>query len=247
MLKHLFWVSSRANRTEFLFWGIVFQGFFWILALLVPQPTFPPTAGQLLGSILLILLSIPGFWLGMALAVRRLHDMNLSGLWLFGLIFLSILINLIVTFLFPVGLGYPSGVLGIILPIIFLSIPGTPGENRFGTYDKHYYPAFMDRRGVWIFCVILVAVSQVTATVRLVKQERASQKRMAQFQKQMLQMQEQYRQQLMQVQGQESLSDEEKIKLFKEQIQKMQEQIRQQYEQQMQQQQQDQNKRSKSL
>ena len=208
MLKHLFWVSSRANRTEFLFWGIVFQGFCWIVALLAPQLTFPPTAGKLLGLLLLILLFVPVFWLGMTLSVRRLHDMNLSGWWLFGLIFLNILINLIVTFLFPAGLGYPSGVLEIILPIIFLSIPGTPGENRFGTYDKHYYPAFMDRRGVWIFCVILLMSGQIIAGIRTIKQTQRSQERMMQFQEQMLQIQEQYRQQVMQVQGQESLSDE---------------------------------------
>ena len=52
-----------------------------------------------------------GFALGLALQVRRLHDINRSGFWCFiGLI----------------------PIVGTIVLIVFACQPGTPGPNRFG-------------------------------------------------------------------------------------------------------------------
>ncbi len=85
------------------------------------------------------------FWLativpGIAVGVRRLHDTNRSGWWL--LLFVPYLITMIMTaraaaagnlaaiggfgLLSLVGLG-----LSIVL-LVFMVLPGTPGDNRYG-------------------------------------------------------------------------------------------------------------------
>lgn len=61
----------------------------------------------ILGSIYSLFVFLPG----LAVAVRRLHDINKSGWWIF-----IVLVPLI----------------GIIIYFIFLVMPGTPGRNEFG-------------------------------------------------------------------------------------------------------------------
>lgn len=206
MLKHLFGISSRANRTELLFWTLVMAGFAWLINLLTPQVTFPPSIGQVLLSMAVMLLFIPVFWFGFALSVRRLHDMNLSGWWLLGLVILSIFLNFVIMILFPTSTIYIfmlSHVSGMLVGAIFLFVPGTTGANRFGTYDKPYYPACMDRRWAWVVGVVLLVLIQVVGSVRALKQTQVTQERMKQFQEQMLQMQQQ-----MQLQYQQQLQEQ---------------------------------------
>ena len=59
---------------------------------------------------------------GLAVAVRRLHDRDLSGWWLLGF-FVGYMIPLINFF---VGIAF----------LVIMLLPGTPGPNRFGPDPK---------------------------------------------------------------------------------------------------------------
>ncbi|MCQ2410949.1 MAG: DUF805 domain-containing protein, partial [Elusimicrobiaceae bacterium] len=130
MLKHLFWFSSRANRTEKLFWLLILSAFSWLLTLFTPQPMLPLTAARMITWLVVMLLLLPVWWLGITLSVRRLHDMNLSGWWLLGIIILGIFLNLVTMFAFPALAGTVPGIGGLVLSAVFLSVPGTAGANR---------------------------------------------------------------------------------------------------------------------
>jgi uncharacterized membrane protein YhaH (DUF805 family) len=113
--------SGRAPRSEFWWWQL-----FFFLALLISNfLDFQFGADSPLGLIIVGGIMLPGF----AVAVRRLHDRNLSGLW----------------FAPPVLIGIFLGVIGIsgmiltlttwVLLIYYLILyfpKGTEGPNRFG-------------------------------------------------------------------------------------------------------------------
>lgn len=148
MLKHLFWISGRANRTEFLFWSFVLNVFCWLLIFSLPKPGSLWSIGQMLWVLTALGLTIISTWPTITVCIRRLHDMNCSGWWIVGIWILNFLLKNIL----------PGGAL---MYIIFLSIPGTTGPNRFGNYNKHYYPAFMKNGFVWAIGVILLFISLV--------------------------------------------------------------------------------------
>ncbi len=86
------------------------------------------SAGAGLGVITIIALSLLGlFYLaifipGIAVAVRRFHDRDMSGWWYLGLIVL--------------GMVPLIGSLAGIAQIVIFCLPGTPGANRFGADPK---------------------------------------------------------------------------------------------------------------
>jgi uncharacterized membrane protein YhaH (DUF805 family) len=90
--------KGRVSRSDY---GLF--GFGLMLVLLV--------ISLILGAAVNIVVSVVLLWPGLALAIKRLHDMNKSG-W-FGLLFILPLVNLICLFL-------------------LLSAKGTDGPNRFG-------------------------------------------------------------------------------------------------------------------
>jgi uncharacterized membrane protein YhaH (DUF805 family) len=85
-------------------------------------------------------------WLGLliptiAVAVRRLHDTDRSGWWLFiyvGPYLLSIVINLTAVSSNSTGLSSIGGLVGLVgligalVLLVFYCLPGTPGPNKYG-------------------------------------------------------------------------------------------------------------------
>lgn len=117
--KLMFQVRGRARRREV--WAFVLGNLLVYLALVIlltPFSSFSPE-GRLesvapAGLPFLALLLAFGLGVliaGTTLAVRRLHDLNLSGLW-----YLLVLVPL----------------LGFLLNLALAFLPGNPGENRFG-------------------------------------------------------------------------------------------------------------------
>lgn len=103
--------SGRAARSEYWFWTL----FTFIGALIASFIDGALFAGNTIGSsgngpiylIFVLAILLPG----LAVSVRRFHDIDRSGWWL-------------LTFLIPL--------LGIILMLIFFTKKGTTGDNRFG-------------------------------------------------------------------------------------------------------------------
>ena len=98
--------SGRAQRPEYWYW-FLFEVLVSILAAIVDHAIFGTKIG-LISTLTGVGLLLPS----LAVAVRRLHDIDRSGWW--------ILIGLV-----PLG--------GIIILLVFACLRGTPGTNRFGS------------------------------------------------------------------------------------------------------------------
>jgi uncharacterized membrane protein YhaH (DUF805 family) len=97
--------AGRASRSEYWYWTL-FSVLVSVVAGILDAAIFPFSAVSPLSAISTILLLLPGI----AVAARRLHDIDRTGWWL--LIMLT-------------GIG-------VILLIIWDCFRGTTGSNRFG-------------------------------------------------------------------------------------------------------------------
>jgi uncharacterized membrane protein YhaH (DUF805 family) len=97
--------SPRAARSEFWFWTL-FSVLASIAAGLVDLAVFPDADVSPVNSLVGLALFLPG----LAVSVRRLHDLDRTGWWLL--------------------LAFT--VIGIILLIVWDCMRGTAGPNRFG-------------------------------------------------------------------------------------------------------------------
>lgn len=89
-----------------------------------------------LSALLMVALIVPG----LAVTVRRLHDTDRSGWWLLLLVpyFISVaLLAMAMAAGSTAGLGSAGllgivGLVGCVVILVFMVLPGTAGENRFG-------------------------------------------------------------------------------------------------------------------
>jgi uncharacterized membrane protein YhaH (DUF805 family) len=109
--SHGFVYRGRASRSAY-WWFVLFQAIVWIaldVLFIIPAGMHNTPA---IFAVLFIVLGLVGIYLflvGLALLVRRLHDIDRTGWW--------VLIGLV-----PFG--------GIVL-LIFSLLEGTPGPNRY--------------------------------------------------------------------------------------------------------------------
>jgi uncharacterized membrane protein YhaH (DUF805 family) len=96
--------SGRASRSEYWFW-VLFQILLMIVLVIVDAFTFRG-AMNVFSTLAMLFLFLPG----LAVAVRRLHDIDMSGWWV------------LISFIPLVGL----------LTLFWLCQRGTEGPNRFG-------------------------------------------------------------------------------------------------------------------
>lgn len=116
--------SGRASRSEFwlfqLFFYLIFFSLGAVIGIFVSASRYEQSIpGYLIAigvvtGILFVALIIPH----VALAVRRLHDRNLSGWWYLGFIIAN-------------SVPHVGSLASIALLVVFVS-PGTKGPNRFG-------------------------------------------------------------------------------------------------------------------
>lgn len=130
--------SDRASRSEY-WWFILFNAVVsfignivgTVLALIASSMTSSATV--IIGVayipilIVLLILIVPGI----AVTIRRVHDLDLSGWWVLGM-YIAACIPLV-------------NIVALIVAIIFLCKPGTVGTNRFGPNpigDNNYQQTF---------------------------------------------------------------------------------------------------------
>lgn len=97
--------SGRAPRSEFWYW-ILFATLVIAAGGVIDEALLPNSPNGLIAPLLALALLLPG----LAVSVRRLHDVNRTGWWL--LIYFT--------------------VIGIIFLLIWDCTKGTTGPNRFG-------------------------------------------------------------------------------------------------------------------
>ena len=114
--------QGRASRSEYWFFALfVFLVAAILTALLFATVDFNTQQISGLGYVIIAILAV--FYLGIlipsiAVAVRRLHDRNMSGWWYLGFIVLSA-----IPFV---------GVVASIAMLVIFCLKGTDGDNRFG-------------------------------------------------------------------------------------------------------------------
>lgn len=106
--------SGRASRSEYWWFQLLFHAVLLcgsLISMLIAATTWNTAIGLM---ILVIATLLPQI----ALAVRRLHDRNLSGWWYLGFV---------IAWFIPY-----LNLLAIIALIVLFAFPGTKGPNRFG-------------------------------------------------------------------------------------------------------------------
>jgi uncharacterized membrane protein YhaH (DUF805 family)/Tfp pilus assembly major pilin PilA len=78
---------------------------------------------NVIGWSMILLTELFSVVMGVVFDIRRLHDMNASTWWIL-VVFLQFLFSIVIT---PLGT-----LMALVIFIVFASIPGTAGENRFG-------------------------------------------------------------------------------------------------------------------
>lgn len=152
--------NGRSRRSEFwLFFLLQLIVMFLLIALLVGAGGFLALSagdtGQMfatggvfagiliLGAVYWLVTLIPFY----AVSVRRLHDSNRTGWWVFAPLLLGIATNIIAgavgvagdlgAAMILTGLLSAAGLVLNIIVLVFLCLDGTPGPNQFGHDPKH--------------------------------------------------------------------------------------------------------------
>ncbi|MEZ5743717.1 MAG: DUF805 domain-containing protein [Sphingomonadaceae bacterium] len=135
--KRYFDYQGRSRRMEYwsffllnmivtvVLYGILFGVGGGMEAMMNSDPTDPTAAfGAMFGGvgILILLWALATFIPNIMLNIRRLHDRDMSGWWLLGLI-----IGSMIPFI---------GIIVSIAYLVLMFLPGTPGPNRFGPDPK---------------------------------------------------------------------------------------------------------------
>jgi uncharacterized membrane protein YhaH (DUF805 family) len=109
--------GGRARRAEY-WWFVLFSVLVGIVTSILDIALGTDFEGSVTSSGLFSLIANLALFLpSLAVAVRRLHDLDRSGWW--------ILIGLI-------------PLIGVIVLLVFFVQDGTPGPNRFGPSPKHH-------------------------------------------------------------------------------------------------------------
>ena len=113
VLKNYAVFTGRARRKEY--WMFVLFNMIFAVAALVIDNIVGLTFGELPYGFLYVVYTLAVLIPGLAVAVRRLHDVNKSG-WMILICFIP--------------------VIGSIWLIVLFILDGTPGENKYGKNPK---------------------------------------------------------------------------------------------------------------
>lgn len=127
----LFGLQGRLGRTAYIGYGLltcvvmgVVVGALVATGVSALQPGKGGGTGPALGALVAAVpLLLAGFWVSIALGVKRLHDMDMSGAHMIWIIISSGVAGAIPF----IGLLFSLG-----LMLWFWCVPGTDGANRFG-------------------------------------------------------------------------------------------------------------------
>ena len=110
LVKHYADFSGRANRKQFWLYAL------WLCVVYIVIGILSAALGEKAGNAVIVLVWLALIVPNLAMIVRRLHDTDRSGWWV------------LISFLPLIG--------GLIL-FVFEVLPGTPGENRFGSQPQN--------------------------------------------------------------------------------------------------------------
>lgn len=110
LVKHYADFSGRANRKQFWLYAL------WLIVVYMVIGVVAAVLGEKAGNAIIVLVWLALIVPNLAMIVRRLHDTDRSGWW--------VLISLL-------------PLIGGLILFVFELLPGTPGENRFGSQPQN--------------------------------------------------------------------------------------------------------------
>lgn len=110
LVKHYADFSGRANRKQFWLYAL------WLVVVYIVIGILSAALGEKAGNAVIALVWLALIVPNLAMIVRRLHDTDRSGWW--------VLISLL-------------PLIGGLILFVFEVLPGTPGENRFGSQPQN--------------------------------------------------------------------------------------------------------------
>ena len=110
LVKHYADFSGRANRKQFWLYAL------WLVVVYIVIGILSAALGEKAGNAVIALVWLALIVPNLAMIVRRLHDTDRSGWW--------VLIGLL-------------PLIGGLILFVFEVLPGTPGENRFGSQPQN--------------------------------------------------------------------------------------------------------------
>ncbi len=142
MINLLLGFDGRISRTQFWIGLVITAAAELILMLVLGIPFFPTEMKPFSVRLIEFAIQLVTIYPTAAIAVKRLHDRNQTGLhaaWLVGLTMIIALTNLFGLTDDPKNPTWLDWVLGLCAIVVGLAFlfelgfrPGTPGENRYG-------------------------------------------------------------------------------------------------------------------
>lgn len=125
-MKHYFWIAGRAGRIEYILISLVAEllsiGFFNAIERMSHvTPSWP------LVIMMWVILAfwVVSAWISFVCLIRRMHDLNCSGWWLFAFVLIGLIFAML-----RIPVAGPLMIAGGKSFLWFM--PGSAGTNRFG-------------------------------------------------------------------------------------------------------------------
>jgi uncharacterized membrane protein YhaH (DUF805 family) len=132
MLEAWFFWNGRMGRLAYFGYTILLSFILGMVGFLLLLPTRNSPNGPTVAIVVIGLLSLVGAYCGVCLAVKRLHDLDLSGWHYAWMALLPGALNGLAFGLHEILLWVLGAVFSLAVGFILLLWPGTDGTNRFG-------------------------------------------------------------------------------------------------------------------
>ena len=136
-LQFHFWGKGRLDRLQFFFLSFVLGVILFTLMIAHAVHATEDPSSESVVYAMLIGMGVLVIWSGFAHAIKRLHDMNLSGWWLLPVVGLKVIIGIILP---PLETAAEAVTEFIVFACLCL-IKGTTGINRFGIDPRTHSPS----------------------------------------------------------------------------------------------------------
>jgi uncharacterized membrane protein YhaH (DUF805 family) len=132
MLEAWFILTGRIGRLAYFGYSILLVVILGVVALLLLMPTRNSPNGTTVAVVVLVVLGLVALYAGICLAVKRLHDLDLSGWHYAWMALVPGLFNGIGSATHQLAFSIVGGTLSLGVAVYLLFWPGTDGMNRFG-------------------------------------------------------------------------------------------------------------------
>ncbi len=126
-------VSGRLSRLPYFGYSVLLIVVAVILSFVAIFALQSATGGlSILGVVIAVVVGLGTLWGSIAIAVKRLHDVNMSGWHYLWMALVPGIINGVGNTQHSTGLQAIGGLISLGVWVFLLFWPGTPGPNRFG-------------------------------------------------------------------------------------------------------------------